>query len=124
MDKKTKNKWVKALRSGDYQQGQCSLRKILNEGDVNQVTRKEVKERTETFCCLGVLCDIGGGRVSDRSFLTTQFAKKIGISIYMQDKLADMNDGGMTFAKIANYIEKNMDKDEKNNVKAQQNEHD
>jgi hypothetical protein len=116
MDKKIKTKWLKALRSGDYKQGQCSLKKVLYEGDLD-FNNKEVKERTETFCCLGVLCDIAGGRLSDRSYPAPGFSKKVGLSMYMQDKLADMNDGGMTFAKIANYIEKKMDKDEEINKK-------
>jgi hypothetical protein len=37
-----KEKWLKALRSGDYQQGRGALRK------------------DEAFCCLGVLCDFYG----------------------------------------------------------------
>jgi hypothetical protein len=41
MYKKYADKWVKALRSGKYNQG----RGKLNDGD-------------ENFCCLGVLCEI------------------------------------------------------------------
>ena len=37
------NKWVEALRSGKYKQGQHNLRNADN-----------------TYCCLGVLCDIEG----------------------------------------------------------------
>lgn len=46
----TKRAWLRALRSGDYIQGEGSLRKLKpgNEPD-NQV---------ECFCCLGVLADI------------------------------------------------------------------
>lgn len=40
MDKKIKQKWLKALRSGKYKQGKYQLR------------------REDSFCCLGVLCDI------------------------------------------------------------------
>lgn len=40
MDKKIKARWVKALRSGRYQQGTGQLRS------------------GENFCCLGVLCDL------------------------------------------------------------------
>lgn len=42
MDKALKKKWVKALRSGDYEQTTCALR--VGDG----------------FCCLGVLADIQG----------------------------------------------------------------
>jgi hypothetical protein len=40
MKKRIKNKWIKALRSGDYKQTEGALR----AGDA--------------FCCLGVLCNI------------------------------------------------------------------
>jgi hypothetical protein len=40
MNTQVKNTWIKALRSGNYQQAQGALR-------VNN-----------TFCCLGVLCDL------------------------------------------------------------------
>lgn len=40
MKKEIKDKWVKALRSGDYKQTRYQLR------------------TTEGYCCLGVLCDL------------------------------------------------------------------
>ena len=42
MNEQVKQKWLSALRSGDYQQTQNRLRK------------------EDGFCCLGVLCDIYG----------------------------------------------------------------
>lgn len=42
MNKKIKEDWVKALRSGEYAQGKGELH---NKED-------------NTFCCLGVLCDL------------------------------------------------------------------
>lgn len=42
MDKKLKDKWVKALRSGNYKQGKNKLRSLEDN----------------CFCCLGVLCDV------------------------------------------------------------------
>lgn len=41
MDSKVKKKWLRALRSGRYQQGRHRLRTKHNK-----------------FCCLGVLCDL------------------------------------------------------------------
>lgn len=41
MNPEVKARWVEALRSGDYRQGEAGLRR----GD-------------DEFCCLGVLCDI------------------------------------------------------------------
>ncbi len=43
MNKTLMKKWAKALRSGKYKQGRHSLR-----------------NKNDTFCCLGVLCDISG----------------------------------------------------------------
>ena len=42
MDKNVKDEWVKRLRSGDYKQGTGQLR---NTGE-------------NSYCCLGVLCEI------------------------------------------------------------------
>jgi hypothetical protein len=44
MNKEIKKEWVKALRSGNYNQGQQYLR--VNNGE------------KDLYCCLGVLCDI------------------------------------------------------------------
>lgn len=40
MNEEVKNKWVEALRSGNYEQGRCAM------------------HREDKFCCLGVLCDV------------------------------------------------------------------
>jgi hypothetical protein len=42
MNKEIAEKWIKALRSGDYKQGSDVLHNTSNN----------------TYCCLGVLCDI------------------------------------------------------------------
>lgn len=47
MKKEIAEQWVKALRSGDYAQGRGQLRKQLAAGDA-----------LDSFCCLGVLCDL------------------------------------------------------------------
>lgn len=44
MKKAIKKRWVEALRSGEYEQGRMKLRNKGTESD--------------TFCCLGVLCDL------------------------------------------------------------------
>lgn len=45
-------KWVDALRSGDYQQGQGALHNIVSEDE-------------HYYCCLGVACDLSGVPVND-----------------------------------------------------------
>lgn len=44
MKKDIKEKWVAALRSGEYKQGKDALMRETEEG--------------QEFCCLGVLCDL------------------------------------------------------------------
>jgi len=115
MNTAIKTKWVKALRSGKYEQGQASLRSKLNR-----------------FCCLGVLCDIiddskwkkpvqinnfsylYGDNITSLPFL---LLKEIDLDKGDQDNLILMNDGawrdglqgqGLTFKEIADYIEENL----------------
>lgn len=103
MDQKLKRKWIKALRSGKYEQGGDHLK------------------RGNRFCCLGVLADIQGctwerGEPTKKSknvgmlhqesvLLSPSFC---GIRKSTQNSLAEMNDNGSTFAEIADYIEKRM----------------
>lgn len=47
MKAKIKEKWVKALRSGEYKKGRYALRKLNKR-----------KGATPKYCCLGVLCDL------------------------------------------------------------------
>lgn len=100
MKKSVAMKWVKALRSGKYEQGQRRLRNKQGE-----------------FCCLGVLCDISPYRksylrmkdaVGETNFFIPvkigKWAGTLNLSIY--NTLANMNDMGMSFEKIAKYIER------------------
>ncbi|NBQ68164.1 MAG: hypothetical protein EBU46_04735, partial [Nitrosomonadaceae bacterium] len=45
MKAEIKQRWLNALRSGKYKQGEGSLRQLDNEGKPQ-------------YCCLGVLCDL------------------------------------------------------------------
>ena len=98
MDAKLKADWLKALRSGEYRQAQASLR------------------HRGAFCCLGVLADIQGAKWVNGSpifdgvendsaaDLEPRFAG--GLRRATQQTLADMNDKGESFKKIADYIER------------------
>lgn len=116
MDKKLKAKWVKALRSGRYDQTTGSL-----HDDVG-------------YCCLGVLCTLVGAKwkrddngdlapfidgknVSREGefYLGSSLLKKVGITHDRQVNLGRMNDGSTlhaiqqrSFPEIADYIEKNI----------------
>jgi len=46
LNTETATRWVAALRSGNYQQGSCTLRRMVG-GE-------------SEWCCLGVLCDLLG----------------------------------------------------------------
>lgn len=112
MDPDTKVKWVAALRSGTFRQGTGFL--AAKRGD-------------EKFghCCLGVLCAITpkvksageisrgvrayryGGSVSD-AFLPKPFAEAVGLDQATQDRLANMNDNGLSFDEIADWIDENL----------------
>lgn len=107
MDAKLKADWVKALRSGKYSQAKDALK--CGGG----------------FCCLGVLADIQGAvwnsssspiingayaNMFDEEFLCSSFAG--GLSETRQKTLAKMNDGGESFAAIADHIEANIPADE------------
>jgi hypothetical protein len=94
MDENIKEKWVNALRSGEYKQGRARL------------------QCHDEYCCLGVLVDVAAPErwadhsaqgILDRS-LRTQF----GITDEWHLCLTRMNDGGMTFKQIADYIESNL----------------
>ena|SRR6185312_5054794 len=120
MDAELKQKWIDALRSGQYEQGNGQLR-----------------TQDDKFCCLGVLCDIinphGWGHYNDGTFedkdwgfgpdfafsdyLPDDLRETVGISSALQTELAARNDGGpnsatgdkyerQTFAEIADVIEK------------------
>jgi hypothetical protein len=111
MKKEVAEKWVKALRSGDYKQGRGSL-----------------KGRGR-YCCLGVLCDLseqgvfvrGEYRKSKESLLYSDKEAPGFVRTWAAMKrsanelLIRKNDGSdkikkHSFVEIANFIEKNWKK--------------
>ena len=99
-----KRRWVEALRSGEYEQGNLRLR---DDG---------------AHCCLGVLCDVhdptgwveGGARdgfsyrygtVTDPIGLPDPLREAIGMNSHYEGIVISMNDSGSTFAEIADWIE-------------------
>jgi len=112
MNPQIKQKWVSALRSGEYQQGQCYLR--TDNG----------------FCCLGVLCDlyakennvewnlVNNGHTYEfqdkESYLPSSVRKWAGVegcNPHINDgesNLSVLNDSGSTFNEIADLIEEHL----------------
>lgn len=86
MSPKVKAKWVKALRSGEYQQ-----------------TVEAYRDR-KGFCCLGVLHVING-LSCDPGLSFVGIQAKFGIDKSDLEELADLNDEGATFEQIALCIE-------------------
>lgn len=103
-------KWVDALRSGKYRQGQCQLSEIGPEG--------------ARHCCLGVLCEVAmdakviGRYKAERSYLPERVMVWAGLKTEKANfresnaeenseggTLVQLNDRGESFAKIADFIE-------------------
>jgi len=108
LPKKFKEKWLKALRSGGYEQG----RTVLHSNKDN------------TYCCLGVACDISGidNETMDRntSIPSNSDFKNVPYIITsshvsnISNELIGKNDGmgkyirPLSFKQIANWIECNL----------------
>jgi hypothetical protein len=97
-----KQRWVEALRSESYQQGPSMLRSQENR-----------------FCCLGVLCDlvdpkgwqIDGDRFAHGGYIGHLPCEIRAVAIISDDQcfsLMGMNDNGLTFPTIADWIEANI----------------
>lgn len=103
-----KRPWIEALRSGNYSQGRERLKRVNSEG--------------VTFhCCLGVLREVAskpwGELACDGSFrnpsdgdarvgtLSTAELSEFDLTSQQHRDLYGMNDGGKSFAEIADYIE-------------------
>lgn len=118
MKKRIANKWIKALRSGEYKQA---------VGDIVY----EDKSGECSFCCLGVLTNLyveengmkgftpdekenwklfNGENNNHESFLNEKVREWAGLETdcgyFEDDSLANINDRGASFEHIANVIEK------------------
>ena len=98
--------WIKALRSGKFQQTDGQL--------CRRPTADPLDTRDPRHCCLGVYEELcrekplseklgcqGGNSMQVADFLSEQ-----GVCDVMQGELADMNDNGKTFEEIAGFIER------------------
>jgi hypothetical protein len=107
MDAEIKQKWVEALRGGQFKQGEGVLR-----------------TNDDRYCCLGVLCSVSGlewdmsarmrwqaifDGTSGIGDVPSAYAAKIGLTQLARDTLITMNDTSKEpFPKIADYIESNL----------------
>lgn len=119
MDANLKAKWLADLRSGKFEQANGVLRDNLREN---------------TYCCLGVLCIAANATFQDwkdpdyfereiedvpvldgenladgdNQELSPHWMETIGLPKDEHAVLIRMNDDGVPFSEIANYIEKNL----------------
>lgn len=108
MDERIKNEWIAALTSGNYRQGNERLRWYDWEDS----------DAGESFCCLGVLCDVinpngwndSAGHWDVGSFChTDSYAPEAFLDLKIQEKLATFNDDeSWTFDMIAEWIGENL----------------
>ncbi len=108
MNQEIKRAWIAALRSGEYRQGQTELHNV----------------EKNTFCCLGVLCDLHmratsagswgdfGVYLGECATLPSAVVDWAGVPDYnpnVEDGrgecIAEVNDNGATFEEIADIIE-------------------
>lgn len=117
-----KERWISELRSGNYTQGEISLKSVDDDGVIRH-------------CCLGVLCDMaveagviklervtesrglwafGGSQTSGMPEEVMEWAgmqglTELGHGPWGEGGLANRNDQGHPFPKIADFIEENIE---------------
>lgn len=95
LDPQWKETWVKALRSGEYQQQQKSLCDSYMLADARK------------FCCLGV-----AAKVLKFTFCRDDHSYRVVDELGLDDgdgeTLMEMNDSGKKFPEIADWIEANL----------------
>jgi hypothetical protein len=123
-DSEMKEKWLQALRSGDYKKGNSYL------------CRKNLTKKGFSYCCLGVLAEINGHLYfrkeecgvnewpykttnmnddedwAETTLIMTNKGKSgyimYGISGKDHSNLIEINDNAETFGEAIHYIEENM----------------
>lgn len=110
MNPEVKAKWTAALRSGEYTQG-----------------KNQLKTATGKFCCLGVLCDLHAKETGGEWQLRGEDGESYGKAALalppvvrewatlpsspmietpeLHESLMNLNDGGKSFAEIADLID-------------------
>ena len=126
MNPTVKKLWLKALRSGKYNQARGFMRVTKRSSPETRTQARIVNDANTGYCCLGVLTEVAvevgeikkfkaahGGN-STPSLTVRAWA---GLNTATMDQLSSLNDTSSThsgkwpknnFAAIANYIEKEL----------------
>lgn len=112
MNKDLKKKWIDALRSGKYLQGQdrlCHKGAYCCLGVLGSILPKTIDFEICDFYEEGVVYVWDGEEYTEcDEYLPLDIGKIIGLELPMQEKLARMNDNGKSFEEIADFIEENL----------------
>jgi hypothetical protein len=93
MNPKVKERWLAALRSGEYRKAKGQLH----------------RPRRGSYCCLGVLREVVGGPESDEALeLGPTSANRAGLEGSEQDRLIALNDSYRGWDKVIEYIEREL----------------
>jgi hypothetical protein len=95
MNKQLRDEWVKALRSGEYEQCRGTISKQGCDGPM--------------YCCLGVLAHLIDGDDKALWGRVQKEAYGLPVSRYVYEELVGLNDmGRLPFTAIADWIEQNI----------------
>ena len=99
MDQKVKKQWVNELRSGVWKQ---AFGELMQEYD--PATGESYGEAH--YCCLGVLCETANLKYKPTDGIPEpEELDKVGLYFKFAQRLAQLNDSGQNFARIADFIE-------------------
>lgn len=119
MDEVVLDEWIDALRGGNFIQGESNL---IYKVDRAFEDDEDGREDGTYHCCLGVFMELNGGfdnkyDDTDGEMLSSEYAYNNGLACSdpaeekpqynLQYWLAHMNDGGKTFADIADFLDEN-----------------
>jgi len=119
-------RWIRALRSGRYEQTQGTLSRFVSRKTGRTLKRRGVPAAKEKNCCLGVACRVAGLRREwteedwkrpdphhswrNETTLSSfgdggKLMQRLDMTSEDESKLAELNDSGVSFAEIADWIE-------------------
>lgn len=113
MKKTNKKLWIRALRSGEYRQGQgrlCDNNRFCCLGVAYDVLVDGEWERKNDYANRWGIREIAGSDSNlSTGMLPVYILDKIELDMYDVNSLVEMNDNGDSFEEIADWIEENVE---------------